>query len=157
MGVGGVGKSTLVVAALQDVDLLRRFPGGVAWAGHHGAIYRANLGLGLATVKAARLASLDKSVAADEFVLAQQSRKDAVLQRSEERGLHAHEEQHGEQPINITELKRGNTGAHDHDLSELDPPDHAGFLVFVRELPCGRREDKERKNENTGRQGHQNR
>ena len=51
------GLEPLLLAELEELGVrnAEALPGGVAWAGHHGAIYRANLGLGLATQVRVRL------------------------------------------------------------------------------------------------------
>ena len=65
---------------------------------------------------------LDQRVAADQLVLAQELRQDAVLHRPEERRVHAHQEQRAEQDRGAAQLKPDGCDHHDRRSRRASPP-----------------------------------
>ena len=59
---------------------------------------------------------LDQPVAADEFVLAQILRQDRVLDRPEQRRMHAHQPQREEQQDQVAPIEPDRADDHDRDL-----------------------------------------
>ncbi len=89
---------------------------------------------------------LDQRVPADQLVFMQVIGENAVLERTEERRLGSHEEQHDQHQIGLARQKSGNRQAHDQDLGQFDEPYQAGFLELVGELTGRRGEKKKRQN-----------
>ena len=61
-------------------------------------------------------AHLDQAVAADEFVVLQVLRQDRVLDRAEQRRVHAQQRQRDEQQREVALPEAGETDRHDRDL-----------------------------------------
>ena len=79
-------------------------------------------------------------------------RQDRVLQRPEECGLHAEQEEHGEQRRDALQVKRDSGKRRDADLADLDETDESRLLEPVGQRPSRCREQKERQDEKNGRQ-----
>src|SRR5262249_37042170 len=95
---------------------------------------------------------LDERVARDELVLAQVLRKDAVLDRSEERRVHAHEEQEPEEERRAPEEEPDGREEHEGDLDRLHDANDRRLVEAVGDLARGRREEEERQDEEAGAQ-----
>jgi hypothetical protein len=92
-------------------------------------------------------AHLHERVAADQLLLAQRLREDAVLHGPEERRVHAHHEQRAQQDRDAAQVEPHGADAHDRDLEELHRADQARLLEAVGELARGRREQEEGQDE----------
>ena len=93
----------------------------------------------------------DQAVAADELFGLQRLRQDRVLDRTEQRRMHAQERQRGEQQREVAPPEAGETDHHDGDLEELDPADEPRLLELVGELSRRRRQEHERRDEHRAR------
>jgi len=66
-------------------------------------------------------------VAADEFFLAQVLRKNRILDRPEQRRVHAHQPQREEQHDQVAPIEADCADDHDRDFEHLDEPDQSRF------------------------------
>ena len=89
-------------------------------------------------------------VAAHQFRLVQMLRQDGELQRPEEGGLQSQQEQHGKHGRNALQIQRQPGQGGDENLEQLDAANQARFLMPVRQLAGGGREQEERQDEQPG-------
>ena len=92
-------------------------------------------------------AGFNQRVAAQQFFLFQCLRQDRVLDRAEQRGLSAHQEQHAEHQRQIAQQHTGRAGHHDRNLGELDPAHQRILGELLTKLPAKGRKQKERQDE----------
>jgi hypothetical protein len=74
-------------------------------------------------------------------------RQHAVLERTEEGGLGAHEKQHHQKKINAVQQKADPGKHHQRDLGELHPANEHRLVELVGDLACGGGKQKKRQDE----------
>jgi hypothetical protein len=95
--------------------------------------------------------SLDQRIATDQFVVVQMLRDDRVLDRPEQRRMAAEQEQRAHQDRQAVQEETGGGDAHDHHFQHLDQAGEHRLVVFVGQLPGGRREQEEGQDEDASR------
>jgi hypothetical protein len=74
---------------------------------------------------------LDQPVAANQFVVSQVLRQYRVLDRPEQRRMHAHQAESDKQQHQVAPVKSDRADDHDADLENLDQADQARLFVLV--------------------------
>jgi hypothetical protein len=82
-------------------------------------------------------AHLHHAVATREFARVQHDRQVGVLDRTEQRGVQAHQEDAQQQDGHVGREKTPGRGQHDEHFQVLDETDHGALLVPVAELAAG--------------------
>jgi hypothetical protein len=95
---------------------------------------------------------LDHAVAADQLLGLQVLRQDRVLDRAEQRRVHAHQRERAHQQHEVVLPEARETHEHDHDLEQLDVADQPRLLELVGELARGRGEQHEWRDEHGARE-----
>lgn len=97
--------------------------------------------------KMARRCWIDQCIAADQLFRAQVLGQDGVLERTEQRGVRAHQEE-GAQQAGQAELPEADGGQRgDEGFEQFHPADQAGFFELVGQLSGAGREQEKRQDE----------
>src|SRR6476620_5061783 len=94
--------------------------------------------------------AFDQGVAGGEFGTGEMIGQDAVLDRTEQRGDHAEQEQRDEQQQHRMNAESEHREEGNADLSELEPPRHHRLVVAIREFAAERGQKEIRRDENRG-------
>ena len=93
---------------------------------------------------------LDQAIAADQFLVVEHLRKDAVFERPEQGRMQAHHEQGGQQQADVRVREADRRHDHDRDFEQLHRLRQPRLVVFVGQLPGSGREQEERQDEQAG-------
>ena len=94
--------------------------------------------------------AFDQGVAGGEFRTGEMIGQDAVLDRTEQRGDHAEQEQRDEQQQHRMNAEAEHRDEGNADLSELEPPRHHRLVVAIREFAAERGQKEIGRDENRG-------